>query len=942
MKKKILFFLALVCTVWAVYANPVTPERARRVATNFAYSQNLKMLLQYDLTDVTQQTHFNHFYIFTGGDASGFVLVSKDDCVIPILGYSETTPFLTKEMPEHLVAWFQDYDNQIQFYLDREVKPSDEVLAKWAMLEQTGAKTSGHVAPSVEPLLTTTWHQWSGSNALLTYNKYCPMVGNEHCVTGCVATAMAQVMKYWNWPRQGRGTKSYEWTPDVVLSSNFSDTTFDWEHMPNALTSTSSDAEINAVASLMYNVGIAVSMQYGVGGSGAISASSASNYAESHATIDVALRNYFHYKYTTNAIFSNGFSDSEWKNVLKMELNAGRPILYSGSSQSGGGHAFVLDGYSDQGTFHVNWGWGGLADGYYAIGLLRPEDSGTGASSSNTYDYDNDAIIGIEPVATIAPEDGTTLVTAIPDDPSHGTVSGSGTYTNFDDMITLNATPATGYTFKCWSDGNRYNPRILRATGGNQTYTAYFTQTSSMYRECYNANNPGYCYYNQSSSITEWGINLPYDRVSLFDYLDKVVFFAGVGTYTVRVYVGGSTPVDANFQFSTTVTLTSDRWDSVTLPTPVDIQPNQPVWITMGRTGNDKIAVDCASGISGGFWGKTRAGWENYTDVLPLLIRGHFGFSDGSPEAPTSIVVSDVSSSGATVSWTMPSSTLTPSSYDVAYGVGLIPEMLDIVNSTTNSVVLSGLRNDTYYNVFVRAKYRNDAVASQWIMSSFRTHDASITNPVVVTAVANEDAWGTVTGSGTYQQGTSVTLEATPMPGYQFSRWSDNATTSSTRTVTATTDVSYTAIFSPCVFTVTAAANDANFGTVTIEGEPINNNTYPYLSTLCLTATPSSGYTFKYWHDGNMTNPRFVTVTSDVDYTAIFESTDSKVTLTSHEHEVSVTVVETAPVVIYDMLGRCVYSGQATTGLQHRVTLPTAGVYLVKVGNFYAQKVVVR
>jgi hypothetical protein len=420
-----------------------------------------------------------------------------------------------------------------------------------------------------------------------------------------------------------------------------------------------------------------------------------------------------------------------------------------------------------------------------------------------------------------------------------------------------------------------------------------------------------------------------------------VVFYAFEGTYTVKVYVGGSTPVDANIQFSTNVTLTSDGWDSVTLTTPVAMQPNQPVWITMSRTGNDEIAVDCNPGISGGFWGKTGGDWSEY-NRMPLLIRGHFGFSAGSPEDPTSIVVSDVSSSGATVSWTMPSSTLTPSSYDVAYGDGLIPEMLDIVNSTTHSVVLSGLRNDTYYNVFVRAKYRNDAVASQWIMSSFRTHDASITNPVVVTAVANEDAWGTVTGSGTYQQGSSVTLEATPMPGYQFSRWSDNATTSSTRTVTATTDVSYTAIFSPCVFTVTAAANDANFGTVTIDGEPINNNTYPYLSTLCLTATPSSGYTFKYWHDGNMTNPRFVTVTSDVDYTAIFESTDSKVTLTSHEHEVTVTVVETAPVVIYDMLGRCVYSGQATTGLQHRVTLPTAGVYLVKVGSFYAQKVVVR
>ena len=941
MKKQLLVLLTIMTTCGAVLAGPVPRERAKAVAQNFAYRHGLKKLIQYELTESSTKRGYNEFYVFASGGGDGFVLVSKDDCVTPILGYSEQGSLPEQDLPEHIEAWLREYDNQIRFYREQGAGLSPEVQAEWAKLEQPGAKTSAHVAPAVSPLLTTTWNQL-GTNSAATYNLFCPKVGSTHCVTGCVATAMAQVMKYWNWPRQGRGSKSYVWN-STTLSSTFADTVFHWERMPNELTTSSSQAEIEAVASLMYNVGIAVSMGYGTGSSGAFSSINSSQESENYSTVDVALRNYFHYKYTTNAIFSSGFSDAEWKNQLKMELNAGRPVLYSGDSQNGGGHAFVLDGYDSEGLFHVNWGWGGLADGYYAIGSLRPRYGGTGASATNTYDYNNSAIIGIEPVSTIAPENGTTTVTAIPYNASHGTVSGSGTYNNYGNMVVLTATPAAGYLFKCWSDGNRYNPRYIRATGGSQTYTACFAEKSSLYREYYNINNPGTCYYNGSTTVTEWGIKLPYDMISAFDYLDKVVFFAFPGTYTIQVYSGSNTSSWTE-EYSTAYTCSRAGWDSIVLATPVRISSNTPLWITLGNTEGVDRPIDCEDSYSDDdYWERVNETWYYYSNGLPALIRGHFGFDGGTPMAPTGLTVSNVSSQGATIGWTLPSATLAITGYEVAYGVGTVPEMMETTVTTSNSVILTGLRNDTYYNVFVRAKYGTGTTGSEWVTASFRTYDATtITNPVVVTAMANEEGWGTVSGSGTYQSGTSVTLTATAMPGYQFTSWEDN-TTSATRTVMPTADATYVAYFAPVGYTVTAVGEG---GTVAIEGDGswTDNGTtyYPYLSTVCLTPIPSAGYVFKQWNDGNTTNPRYITVTGPASYTATFASTGSKVVATGRELEVSVTTTETAPMAIYDMMGRCVYSGQATAGSANNVLLQTAGVYLVKVGSSFAEKIVVR
>lgn len=261
---------------------------------------------------------------------------------------------------------------------------------------------------------------------------------------------------------------------------------------------------------------------------------------------------------------------------------------------------------------------------------------------------------------------------------------------------------------------------------------------------------------------------------------------------------------------------------------------------------------------------------------------------------------------------------------------------------TNNTITLSNLANNTRYYVFVKARYRNNLASSEWVRVSFRTRDNTITNPVEVTVLANEEDWGTVSGSGVYAGGSNVTISATAMPRFQFTGWQDG-NTESTRTIVPSSDATYTAYFEPIGFSF-EGLSDASFGTVQVEGEDswtVGTTTYyPYLSTVCLTATPATA--FRHWDDGNTTNPRYCTVTGNTVLTAHFDASGSKVSVSGDQRSLSVSVVEAAPIAVYDMLGRCVFRTEATPGTPTHVTLSNAGVYLVRIGTGYAEKVVVR
>ena len=242
-------------------ANPFHPHTAHLVADHFFKAIGQK---QRALQDITSRTPYTQFYIFAAPQGEGFVLVAADDCVVPILGYSTKGTFVTEAMPAHVKGWLNDYEKQILFYRNHTSSPSpiqanpneDPIAQQWALL--LGDNPS--IPPlntAIAPLLSTTWGQDP------YYNIYCPYNAStgENSPTGCVATAIAQVMKFWGHPTTGYGSHSYTPSSYPTQSANFGTTTYNWSLMPDALTSSSTTAEINEAATLMHHLGVALEMQ---------------------------------------------------------------------------------------------------------------------------------------------------------------------------------------------------------------------------------------------------------------------------------------------------------------------------------------------------------------------------------------------------------------------------------------------------------------------------------------------------------------------------------------------------------------------------------------------------------------------------------------------------------------------------------------------------------
>ncbi|MEI6854229.1 MAG: C10 family peptidase, partial [Bacteroidota bacterium] len=337
-----------------------------------------------------------YFYIFNCTDSKGFVIVSADDIVVPILGYSINNSFEVTQMPDNLEWWLQNYCEQIQFALDDNLLPTDENKGKWIYL-QNGLNLKLNSKSNVGPLLQTEWDQSP------YYNDLCPDNNTGiHAVTGCCATAMAQIMKFWNYPSTGTSSHSYsdplnyDQNNNPISGSsyglqtvNFGTTTYNWSAMPNSLTSTN-----NAVAALMYHCGVSVEMNYSVGGSGAwvLTNDQAGNHP---ASAEHAYTTYFGYNSSTlqGKRRSNYPVDADWIALLKNELDNSRPIQYAGwNSANTSAHTWVCDGYDQNDYFHMNWGWSGNHDDYFTIDLTN--ESGT---SILPYKYFEQVLIGIEP-----------------------------------------------------------------------------------------------------------------------------------------------------------------------------------------------------------------------------------------------------------------------------------------------------------------------------------------------------------------------------------------------------------------------------------------------------------------------------------------------------------------------------------------------------------------
>ena len=347
MKKTILLVAALLLGIVAMQANPVDVAKAQRLGQQFI--QNKPSFAK------GAANHFDLAYTFNADNGKatayvfnfdgGFVVVSADDCYHPILGYSDHGNFDYDNAPDGLLFMLGEVNREIAQCVAENIPVTSDIVCQWKNLEASGVLNPEKNIALVGPLVETKWDQGS------PYNMYVP----NGYPTGCVATAMAQLMKYWEWPIQGTGEHSYQWGGQT-LSANFGETTYDWANMLNKYgVGTVTPENKQAVATLMSHCGISVDMMYAPDGSGAFS-----------PDVPIAISNYFSYSDHSQHISKGGYSYDEWIALLKSNLDQQIPLYYSGQG-SDGGHAFVCNGYDNEGLFFFNWGWGGSSDGWFLI-----------------------------------------------------------------------------------------------------------------------------------------------------------------------------------------------------------------------------------------------------------------------------------------------------------------------------------------------------------------------------------------------------------------------------------------------------------------------------------------------------------------------------------------------------------------------------------------------
>ena len=357
--KRLLHFQFLLVLLLALGYSPLQAKRitqwqAQQQAYSF-WGKQMPQKAKSKSRAATTASRSDAYYVFNN-DAGGFVIIAGDDAVTPVLGYTSTGSFDAENLPDGLKDLLKSYERQIAALGDN----------------YAANRTATRAAFTGEKLLKTAeWNQYA------PFNKYTP----NNYVTGCVATAGAIVMKHHGYPAKGTGSHSYTWNGKTI-SADF-EHNYDWASMPAEYDGTN-DAAFDGVARLMADLGVAVEMKYNKTGSGA--------YIGDLVT---ALQKYYGYSKLSHLMAIEDVGAEAWNGRLRDEIDANRPVLYAASDpNTGGGHAFVIDGYKDE-SFSVNWGWGGLCDGFYKIGALNPESAGK--PTGDQYNVGQSAVFGMQP-----------------------------------------------------------------------------------------------------------------------------------------------------------------------------------------------------------------------------------------------------------------------------------------------------------------------------------------------------------------------------------------------------------------------------------------------------------------------------------------------------------------------------------------------------------------
>ena len=379
MKRKLLFLWVLLAL--SVSAENIPVDKARQMATEFFQNNRPRLSvgslqMVYDGETALSRANGEEpaLYVFDNPQGKGFVIVAGDDLAHPILGYSYENDFPAENIPVHVEKWLEGLKRQI----------NDG--RKYGVVSTPSSRSLSRAGTPVVELKTAQWDQGA------PYNKFCPTVDGKSTYTGCLITATAILMRYHKWPERGVGklpgytTETHKIDmPAIELGHKY-----EWDKMPLEYTEGYTQEQADQVARLMADLGTMVAADYGPDITGA---------AAYHASQTLPL----YMGYDESAINRTRYSymDTDWHALMQSELQQGRPVLYSGFSDNGG-HGFILDGYTTDKYYSVNWGWGGYCNGYFLLEALVPSGSGIGGNNDH-YNYDQAAITGLQPDAGNSP-----------------------------------------------------------------------------------------------------------------------------------------------------------------------------------------------------------------------------------------------------------------------------------------------------------------------------------------------------------------------------------------------------------------------------------------------------------------------------------------------------------------------------------------------------------
>ncbi|MBR5082225.1 MAG: C10 family peptidase, partial [Bacteroidales bacterium] len=780
------------------------------------------------------------FHIFN--TSNGFVIVAADDCATPVLGYSDEGRFDVNNIPIQLQDYLQGFVEEIQYGIENHLEADGKTIREWEMVKATGHLMSNRSNRTVDPLLTSEW----GQNCY--YNAMCPEDEGGYCghaVTGCVATAMAQIMRYWGYPENGTGSHSYipESHPEYgTLSVDFGATTYQWSAMPNTLSS----SNYEAVATLMYHCGVSVNMDYGPRGSGAWS-----------VNVRGALTSYFGYSNEMSYEGRSSYTIASWKAKLKDCINLGRPVYYSGSTGSVA-HVFVCDGYDMYDMFHINWGWDGSSNGYFAIGALNV------SGGLNYYEFNtgNNALFNIHPQG-----DATNyVINVLSSNVEGGLVSGGGTFAH-GSTVTLSATPNSGYDFCYWEENGG-----IASTNPNYSFTANFNRDlTAVFAAPFNvtvsaleggtASGGGTFRYGESCTVTA----IP-DEGYAFANWTKNGSVASINSNYTFVVMEESLLVAHFVSLEGNIVFEDANVKAICVAN----------WDTNGDGELSYAEAAVVTSLGEVFRSnKNIATFEELQYFVSLTSLGFCAFSGCSgltsltiPNSVTLIGEAAFYGCSGLTSLVIPNSVVSigPSAFSGCSGLNslTIPNAVSEIGNYAFSGC-SGLTSiiiyaetppmtgtNVFYNVSTNIPVYVPCESTEMYQEA-RSWDG-FSNIIgmcsgTITVTANPVDGGETMGAGTYEGGTICTVVAMPAEGFYFYYWTENDNIISTEanySFPVAGDRHIVACFgSPIIITITADPEDG--GTVSGGGE------FSYGETCTLTATPAEGNCFLSWtHDGEI------------------------------------------------------------------------------------------